>query len=79
MSADKHTHRAARVEMYADWLHHDADGLAFNLTMPAAMPPESGATAILATARTKLARALEHIDKAIAADRAANTEKEAAL
>ncbi len=74
-AAEKHTHRASRIEMYADWLHHDADGLAFNLTMPRAA---DCATATLATARAKVVSALELIDNAIAVDRAAHTEEETA-
>jgi hypothetical protein len=70
--------RATRVEMYVDWLAHDADGLAFNIANPAAAPRIPGATAILASARDKLRIALEQIDNAIAADRAANAEKETA-
>lgn len=73
--ADKHAHRASRIEMYADWLQHDADGLAFNLTTPSIA--DCGATT-LATARAKVVSALELIDNAIAADRAANAEKEPA-
>lgn len=69
----KEAHRAARVEMYADWLAHDADGIAFNVTHPA--EPIDGATTILAGARAKLASALEQIDHAIAADRAAHAEQ----
>jgi hypothetical protein len=72
---DKRSHRVSRIEMYADWLHHDADGLAFNLTMPRIA---EGATADLAAARAKVAGALELIDNAIAADRAAHREKETA-
>lgn len=74
MTAEQH--RATRVEMYADWLSHDADGLAFNVINPA--EPIDGATTILAGARAKLAWALEQIDQAIAADKAAHaaTEKE---
>jgi len=68
-------HRASRIEMYADWLHHDADGLAFNLTMPR-VAECTGAT--LAVARAKLVSALELIDNAIAVDRAANEEMEPA-
>jgi hypothetical protein len=69
--------RATRVEMYADWLAHDADGLAFNLANPAgqALP---GATAILADAREKVALALSRIDRAIEADRQAHSEQEPA-
>lgn len=74
--ADKHSHRASRVEMYADWLQHDADGLAFNLTMPRVA---DCTTAALAAARAKVVSALEIIDSAIAFDRAAqNTAEEAA-
>lgn len=64
-------HRASRIEMYADWLQHDADGLAFNLTTPRIA---ENATADLAAARAKVAGALELIDNAIAVDRAANRE-----
>jgi hypothetical protein len=71
----KQDHRASRIEMYADWLQHDADGLTFNLTMPRV----AECTAVtLATARAKLTAALELIDNAIAVDRAANAEKESA-
>lgn len=65
--------RATRIEMYADWLAHDADGLAFNLANPAGQPIEH-ATAILAEARASLALALHRIDLAIEADKAANQE-----
>lgn len=74
MNADKQAHRASRIEMYADWLHHDADGLAFNLASPA--EDDDGATAILATARDKLRSALDLIETAILADHSANAEKE---
>lgn len=74
IGASKETHRATRVDMYADWLAHDADGLAFNITHPA--EPIEGATTILAGARAKLAWALEQIDHAIAADRAAHADQE---
>jgi hypothetical protein len=57
------THRASRIEMYADWLHHDADGLAFNLAMA---PIDTEAPAILTTARDKLRGALALIEIAIA-------------
>lgn len=67
----KDFHRTTRVEMYADWLAHDADSLAFNITHPAAAPID-GATAILAEARAKLTWAIEQIDQAIVADRAVN-------
>jgi hypothetical protein len=76
MGIDRHTHRASRIEMYADWLQHDADGLAFNLTMPRVA---DCTTAVLAAARQKVACALELIDNAIAVDRAVNREKETAL
>jgi hypothetical protein len=79
MNADRATHRSSRIELYADWLQHDADGLAFNLAAPADTPEDIGATAILATARDKLRGALELIENAIKADHAANAEKEAAL
>ena len=77
MSRNRKTSRATRIEMYADWIAHDADGLAFNLTNPAA-PPIEGATAILAEARALVTRALEQIDQAIATDREAHREKEPA-
>lgn len=68
------SYRASRIEMYADWLQHDADGLAFNLTMPRI----AGCTAtMLSAARAKVACALELIDNAIKVDREAN-EKEPA-
>jgi len=78
MSPDRETHRATRIELYADWLSHDADGLAFNISHPAAQPID-GATTVLANARAKLAWAIEQIDHAIAADREAHREKEIAL
>lgn len=68
--------RATRVEMYADWLAHDIDGLTFQLTYPGAGQID-GATAILADAREKIAGALAQIDNAIAADRAANNQEHA--
>lgn len=77
MSADRYTNRATRVELYADWLAHDADGLAFNLTNPAGQPI-AGATSTLAAARAKLALALHKIDLAIQADRDAHSETEPA-
>jgi hypothetical protein len=77
VSRNRKTSRATRVEMYLDWLAHDVDGLAFNLTNPAA-PPIEGATAILAEARATVALALSRIDQAIAADRAAHREQEPA-
>lgn len=75
LSEERYSARATRIEMYADWLQHDADGLAFNLTMPRVV---DCTTAMLATARSKLVCALELIDNAIAVDRAANAEEEAA-
>ena len=69
--------RATRVEMYADWLAHDADGLAHNLACPTGQPIE-GATTILAEARANLALALHRIDLAIEADKAANANQEPA-
>ena len=66
------TARVSRIELYADWLQHDADGLAFNLTMPRVA---DCTTAILATARAKLVSALELIDNAIAVDREANAQE----
>jgi hypothetical protein len=32
------TFRIIRVDMYADWLDHDADGLIFNLANPSDQP-----------------------------------------
>jgi hypothetical protein len=61
--------------MYADWLAHDADGLAFNISHPAAQPVP-GATAILANARAKLAWAIEQIDQAIRADSEAAADRD---
>jgi hypothetical protein len=72
---DKQSHRAHRIEMYASWLQHDVDGLAFNLTMPRIA---DCTTATLANARAKVCAALELIDNAIAVDRAANKETETA-
>lgn len=66
--------RSHRIEMYADWLQHDADGLAFNLTMPKIA---DCSTATLASARAKLTSALELIDNAIAVDRAAHAKEPA--
>jgi hypothetical protein len=48
--------------MYADWLDHDADGLAFNLLHP---QPFDDATDILARARARLVHALSLIDRAL--------------
>jgi len=61
--------------MYADWLAHDADGLAFNIKHPSA-EQIAGATTILASARAKLAWAIEQIDQAIVEDRAAHAAQE---
>ncbi|KRR21878.1 hypothetical protein [Bradyrhizobium retamae] len=67
--------RARRVEMYADWLAHDADGLAFALAYPKERPfPHS--TAILAEARGLVVLTLSRIDLAIEADRAAHASQE---
>jgi hypothetical protein len=67
--------RAHRVEMYADWLTHDADGLAFALAYPKDRPfPHS--TAILAEARALVALTLSRIDRAIEADKQAHSEQE---
>lgn len=71
--ADHQAARVHRIEMYSDWLQHDADGLAFNLTMPKIA---DCSTATLASARAKLTSALELIDNAIAVDRAAHAPKE---
>jgi hypothetical protein len=69
--------RARRVEMYADWLAHDADGLAFALVYPKDRPfPHS--TAILAEARALVALALSRLDLAIEADKHAHSEQEPA-
>lgn len=71
--------RLVRVERYAQWLADDANGIACNITR-AGVPPIDGSTTILAGARETLLQALEEIDQAIAADRAAHaaTEKEPA-
>ena len=76
-TTESRTSRATRVEMYADWLEHDADGLAFNLATPAGQSIPD-ATVILANARDKLARALEQIERAIAADEQSHNETEPA-
>jgi len=69
--------RARRVEMYADWLAHDADGLAFALAYPANVPfPHS--TAILAEVRALVALTLSRLEKAIETDRAAHAQQEPA-
>lgn len=65
--------RATRIAMYADWIAHDADGLAFNLSHPAA-EPLADATAILAEARERVALALARIDQAIEWDKQAHQE-----
>ena len=67
MNPDRTSHRTNRIALYADWLQHDADGLAFNVT--AACPAEPGAAAILTTARDKLRGALDLIETAIATDK----------
>ncbi|UZE51874.1 hypothetical protein ONR75_15685 [Rhodopseudomonas sp. P2A-2r] len=64
-------HRASRIALYADWLQHDADGLAFNLTMA---PADADAPAILTTARDKLRGALDLIETAIATTEKAPTQ-----
>lgn len=58
------TDRVTRIAMYADWLEHDADGLAFNLAHPLGKPLIDGGT-ILIEARKKLLTALAHLDEAI--------------
>ena len=69
LSPERDAARAIRVEMYADWLIHDVDGLTFNITHPTASPfPRS--TAILAETRKLVALALARIDRAIELDRA---------
>jgi hypothetical protein len=65
--------RATRVAMYEDWLAHDADGLAFNLTHPIGEQLPD-ATAILAEAREKVTLALGRIDQAIERDKQAHKE-----
>jgi hypothetical protein len=75
VSPDKETHRADRIELYADWLAHDADGLAFNIAHPADTPIPN-ATTTLANARAKLAWALEQLDQAIAADSRAHASEQ---
>lgn len=67
--------RATRIEIYADWIAHDVDGLTFNISHPAARPIE-GATVILAEARAKVALALGKLDQAIATDKAAHAAAE---
>jgi hypothetical protein len=67
--------RAHRVEMYADWIAHDADGLAFAIAHPGNLPfPHS--TAILAEARALVALTLSRLDRAIEADRAAHAQQD---
>jgi hypothetical protein len=74
MNQDKETARATRLEMYADWLAHDADGIAFNLANP---EPFTGSTAILAEARALVALALSRIDIAIERDKASHAKEPA--
>jgi hypothetical protein len=64
--------RETRAEAYAQWIADDCDGLATALTVPSVFPHT---TAELAKARGLVARALEQIDAAIAADHHANQEK----
>lgn len=73
--AARHEARAKRIALYADWLAHDCDGLAFNLSYPPGDAP-ADATAVLADARERVALALAFIDQAIAADKQAHQEQE---
>lgn len=73
----RESYRAERVEIYAGWLADDVDGLIHNIRPPfGARYPQ--AAVLLAEARERVTTALSHIDAAIAADRAANAEKETA-
>ena len=62
--------RASRLELYADWIVHDVDGLTFQLN---GLPP-SISTAVLADARAHVALALSRLDAAIERDRKAHQE-----
>lgn len=65
-------HRAQRLDIYAQWLADDVDGITFNLANnPEGQPV---ATAILADARERVALALSRLDRAIEADRASHKE-----
>lgn len=75
MKHAKELARETRVEMYADWIAHDVDGLTFNLANPAGHPIEN-ASVILAEVRANLALCLGRIDIAIAADNAAHRNQE---
>lgn len=67
--------RAHRVDMYADWMAHDADGLTFTIAHPANVPFPH-ATAVLAEARRLVALTLHRIDLAIEADKTAHAAQE---
>ena len=74
MNADsKASHRARRIEGYAQWIVDDVDGLTANLERP---EPIAEATTILAEARERVALALARIDRAIERDKAHHTEQE---
>jgi hypothetical protein len=54
--------RAQRVAIYADWIAHDTDGLAFNARHPSTHP---GWLPTLRVARRRVAQALQQLDAAI--------------
>jgi hypothetical protein len=70
MTEGLRTFRVIRIDMYADWLDHDADGLIFNLANPSDQPIPN-ATVVLAHAREKITGALNRIEQAMEADRLA--------
>lgn len=69
---NRDAYRTTRVEMYADWLAHDADGLAANLP-----PADPASIQQLRTARANLRAAMQIIDRAICrCELAAELQKE---
>lgn len=67
--------RLTRLEMYAQWLADDVDGIRSSLERTAGEP---GSTALLADIREQVALTLSRIDLAIEADRQAHHEQEPA-
>jgi hypothetical protein len=65
--------RHTRLEMYAQWLADDVDGIRSNLDRTAGLP---GTTALLAEIREQVALTLCRIDRAIQADRDASAQQE---
>lgn len=65
-AADAETARHTRLDVYSSWIADDVDGVIHNLKPPLG-EQHPNARAVLAVARSRVARALEKIDAAYAA------------